>query len=62
MAKARKSGNIVTGKPCISCAIALRSAGITEVFYSTPVGFKLLDLDKDLSRLKVYRKGERKDA
>lgn len=61
MAKARKSDNVVTGKPCISCAIALRTAGIERVYYSSPNGFKELNLNKDLSRLKVYRKGERKD-
>src|ERR1051325_4462850 len=54
MAQARKSGNVVTGKPCLSCAIALRSAGIKEVYYSTPEEFKLLNLESDLSRLKVY--------
>ena len=61
MAIARKSGNVVTGKPCISCAIALRAAGIETVFYSTPAGYQELDLEKDLSKLKVYRRKERLD-
>lgn len=61
MATARKSGNVVTGKPCVSCAIALLAAGIETVFYSTPAGMKELNLHTDLSKLKVYRKGERLD-
>lgn len=33
-----KSGNITTGKPCISCAGAVRSAGIERIYYSLPGG------------------------
>lgn len=51
---ARKSGNIVFSAPCLTCAIALRSAGVMEVVYSTPDGFKKMNLEDDLSNLKVY--------
>lgn len=62
MAMARKSGNVVVGRPCVSCAIAMRAAGIQTVFYSTGEGkYAELNLEQDLSWLKVYRKGERLD-
>lgn len=53
---ARKSGNATLALPCLTCAIALRGAGIKRVFYSTQAGFKELDLDDDLSHLRIYRK------
>lgn len=57
MAQARKSGNTVVGKPCLVCAIAMRSAGIREVIYSISNNdFAKLDLESDLSKLKVYRR------
>ena len=57
MAQARKSGNTVVGKPCLVCAIAMRSAGIEKVVYSINNNdFAILDLESDLSKLKVYRK------
>ncbi len=51
---ARKSGNIVFSAPCLTCAISLRTAGIMEVVYSTPDGYKRMNLEDDLSNLKVY--------
>jgi deoxycytidylate deaminase len=59
---ARKSGNVTLAKPCLTCAIALRTAGIKEVIYT--IGFRgpfvdtaILDLEEDLSHLKVYPRG-----
>lgn len=50
-----KSGNITTAKPCLTCAIALRAAGINKVIYTVPNGeTATMDLDEDLSDLKVY--------
>jgi len=58
MARARKSGNVTIGKPCLTCAIAMRSAGVEKVFYSVSNGvYAELDLESDLSKLKVYKKG-----
>jgi deoxycytidylate deaminase len=58
MARARKSGNITFGRPCLCCSIALKSAGVEKVFYSTSGNsFKCLNLEDDLSKLKVYIKG-----
>lgn len=52
---ARKSGNIVYSAPCMTCAIALRSAGILNVVYSNKIGgFQRMDLEKQLTGLKVY--------
>jgi deoxycytidylate deaminase len=31
---ARRSGNYVSAKPCLDCAIALRAAGIYQVYYT----------------------------
>ena len=31
---ARKSGNYVSAKPCLDCAIALKAAGISQVYYT----------------------------
>jgi deoxycytidylate deaminase len=33
-----KSGNIVNAKPCLDCAIALQSAGVTVVWFTLPNG------------------------
>lgn len=56
-----KSGNQVSGKPCLDCAIALRSAGVFEVRYSIPGGYKILYLfnEETFADLKVYRNGDR---
>lgn len=56
---ARKSGNVTMSKPCLTCAIALRTAGIKEVIYSLPqrgsfIETGLLNLEDNLSDLKVY--------
>jgi len=52
---ARKSGNLVYSRPCLTCAIALRSTGIIDVVYSNKIGgFQRLDLEKNLIGLKVY--------
>jgi len=56
MTMARKSGNLTYSAPCLTCAVALRSAGIKEAFYTTKKGFAMLDLEKDLSHLKVYKR------
>lgn len=56
---ARKSNNIVVGKPCLTCAIAMKTAGIDTVIYSVSEGRTgTLDLESDLSKLKVYKKRE----
>lgn len=53
--KARKSGNVVNSAPCLTCAIALRAAGIFDVFYTIGENeFKYLNLEDDLSHLKIY--------
>ena len=52
---ARKSGNTTVAKPCLTCAISLRTAGIkTAVFTVDSKKFEILDLEKDISHLKVY--------
>jgi len=53
---ARKSGNITLSAPCLTCAIALKSAGINDVIFSTKFGYKIINLEDDLSHLKVYAK------
>lgn len=53
--KARKSQNITYSAPCLTCAIALRSAGIRDVVYTVDDSrYSYLNLDEDLSFLKVY--------
>lgn len=56
IATIRKTTHTITfGKPCLTCAIALRSAGIGIAYHSEPDGtFSMLDLESDLSALKVY--------
>ena len=55
--KARKSGNIVSGMPCLTCAIAMESVGINTVVYSVNNNkFSIVDLEQDISHLKVYPK------
>ncbi len=56
-----KSGNLVSAKPCLDCAIALRAAGVYEVIYSTWYGQANMWLSNDeyFSDLKVYRNGDR---
>ena len=52
----RKSGNLTSAKPCLSCAIALYSAGIRTAIYTIDnANYGVLDLTKDLSDLKVYK-------
>jgi deoxycytidylate deaminase len=52
---ARKSGNMVNSKPCLACAIALQSVGISTAIFSQNSGeFELLDLEQDISHLKIY--------
>lgn len=46
----------VFSMPCLTCAVAMRSAGITHAVYSTgDMTYDTLDLESDLSELKVYR-------
>jgi len=55
--RARKSGNIVLSMPCLTCAIALRTAGIRNAFYTISENqYGYIDLEEDLSHLKVYPK------
>lgn len=55
LTRSRKSGNMTTGLPCLTCAIALRSAGVENVKYSTREGvFNEMNLEDDLSHLKIY--------
>lgn len=52
----RKSGNVTNSRPCLACAIAMRAAGIEQVVYTTsPSKYAILDLEEDLSNLKIYR-------
>lgn len=55
---ARKSGNVTLSAPCLTCAVALRAAGIKLVYYTVPAvnhfRFFPCDLEADLSNLKVY--------
>jgi deoxycytidylate deaminase len=56
-----KSGNFVSAKPCLDCAIALRTAGVFRVIYSTHGGQEEMWLpgDSDFADLKVYRNGSK---
>lgn len=55
----RKSGNLTLAKPCLSCAIALYSAGIRTAIYTIDnANYGVLDLTKDLDDLKVYKAKE----
>jgi deoxycytidylate deaminase len=59
--KARKSGNIVNSAPCLACAIALRAAGVMDVYYTVSKGnMEYMSLEDELifSGLKVYPKRE----
>jgi tRNA(Arg) A34 adenosine deaminase TadA len=51
-----RSGNITTSRPCLNCAVALRSVGIDKIYYSLPGGviFGPTDFDEELDRLKDY--------
>lgn len=53
---AGKSGNVTTAKPCINCAIALRSVGIDKIYYSMPGGniFGPTNFEDELEELKNY--------
>lgn len=51
---AKKIGN---GKPCLSCAIALRAAGVKKVTYTLPYNeFDVLLLTEELVGLKEYKR------
>lgn len=53
-----KSGNLTNARPCLTCSVALRSAGIKTVYYTergtTELGY--INLESDLVGLKVYKK------
>lgn len=52
---ARKSGNKTLSMPCLTCAIALKSAGIDQAIYTVDnYEFEILELEQDISHLKVY--------
>lgn len=58
-AMSRKSGKFTTALPCLDCAIALLSAGVAIVYYTTPdtnvIGtLKAEAIPSMLSELKVY--------
>jgi tRNA(Arg) A34 adenosine deaminase TadA len=54
---ARKSGNKTLGMPCLTCAIALKSAGIEVAIYTVDnYRFAGLELEEDISHLKVYKR------
>jgi deoxycytidylate deaminase len=55
---AGKSGNVCDALPCLDCAIALRAAGISVVFYSTHVSHHWLNLtdERAFRGLKVYER------
>lgn len=53
-----KSGNCTTGMPCLDCAIALRAADISGVYYTcsdTPFRWMNLLTDTYFDDLKVYQ-------
>lgn len=57
MTMARKSGNLTNSAPCQTCAIALRAAGIKKAIYTVDnVTYTEINLEEDLSHLKVYAK------
>jgi len=53
---ARKSGNVTYSAPCLTCAIALRTAGIRDVWYTDGVSdlWSHMDTESNLQNLKVY--------
>ncbi len=54
---ARKSGNKTLALPCLSCAVSLKSVGIETAIYTVDnETFAGLDLEADISHLKVYPK------
>ena len=58
-ALSRKSGRFTLAMPCLDCAIALISAGVGAVFYTTQdsnkIGtLRIEELESMLSELKVY--------
>lgn len=53
---AAKSGNTTLARPCVSCAVAMYSAGIRKVYYTVDSATtSILDLSIDLQRLDLYR-------
>ncbi len=49
------AGLLTNARPCLTCAIALRSAGCTQVIYSSAhVSWGVLTLDYSLKGLKLY--------
>ena len=56
---AKKSGNLTTARPCIRCAIALRTAGVTQVQYTIPqIGgttWEVLPTEILVSEFKIYK-------
>lgn len=50
-----KGGNVVSGRPCLHCAIGLHSLGIEVCFSDPDVGYSWLILPDELEDLKVYQ-------
>lgn len=54
---AKKSGNKTLAMPCLSCAVALKAVGIDTAIYTVDNdSFMALDLEADISHLKVYKR------
>lgn len=53
-----KSGNAVESRPCLECAIGLRTAGIRLVYYTFYEAVLSMVIDSELERynLKVYNR------
>lgn len=57
---AKKSGNKTLAMPCLSCAVALKGVGIDTAIYTVDNdSFSALDLEADISHLKVYKRRKR---
>ena len=52
----KKSGNITLAKPCITCAIAMASAGVELAYYTVNNDeWDYINLDDDIDTLDLYR-------
>lgn len=59
----RKSGNRTNSRPCVSCAAALRAAGVRLAVYTIAGGKQeMFDLDAPFRNLKLYSPDGRNDA
>jgi tRNA(Arg) A34 adenosine deaminase TadA len=58
---ARRSGNYVSAKPCLDCAIALHAVGVDQVYYTVnndENGYLWLGDPAVFEDLKVYQNGD----